>query len=259
VILRSLTREDLGAWHGVGLGVVPLVERNPGVVGLVDTRNLDSGTELGSSRALDLELEALDVELRLADVGLVETNVLYANKVFSSRDALLDGPFKTILLPARPGGVGARAGGVGETALHDLGPVTRSIIALDIRRSLGDVDEARAGVLNLLVVEELEADLVASLDGVGGGVAGSGSLVAAEVVGVHNVVGERRVVGVAVLASVCILAADRSTVDDETVEDVVGVGTKGRNERKKSGGFHFDKGTNVVLYRTNVVMVLSLK
>lgn len=180
-------------------------------------------------------------------MSLVKTNVLNADEIFSSRDAALNGPLKPVLLPAGPGGVDTRVAGVAEADLHDLGPVAGAVVALDVGGGFGDVDEAWAGVLDELVVEELEADLVACLDGVGGGVAGYGSLVATEIVGVDDVVGEGGVVGVAVLASVGILAADGGSVDDEAVEDVVGICTERRDERKNCGGLHSEvKGTDVV-------------
>jgi hypothetical protein len=211
------------------------------IVGLVDTGNLDSGAGLSSSAGLDLKLKALDVELRLADVTLVEANVLNADEVLASGDVLLDGPLQLVLLPAVPGCVNTGSAGVVQAALHDLDPVAGSVVALNSTGSLGDVDETWAGVLNLLVVEELEAELVTSLDSVGGGIAGGGTLVAAEVVAVHNIGSESGVVRVAVLAGVGILAADILSVYNQAVEDVMGVGTKGRKQREESNCLdHFE-------------------
>ena len=64
---------DSGAGEGVGLGVVPLVEGDTGIGRLVNTGDLDGGTELARARRLDLELEALNVELSLTYVSLVES------------------------------------------------------------------------------------------------------------------------------------------------------------------------------------------
>lgn len=144
---------------------------------------------------------------------------------------LLDGPLQAILLPVAPAGVCSRAAGIAETVLHHLDPVTGAIIVLDRTRSLGDVNETWAGMLDELVVEELEAELVASLDGVGGGVSGRGALVATQVIAVHDLAGEGRVVGVVVLASIGILSTDVGAIDDETVEDVMGF-----SERRQQGG-----------------------
>lgn len=206
--------------------VTHLVECNTGVVGLVSTRELDSGAKLSSAAGLDLKLEALDVELRLADVALVEANVLNADEVLASGDALLDGPLKPVLLPVGPGCVDTGRAGVVEAALHDLGPLAGAVVRLDVAGCLGDVDKAWAGVLDQLVVEQLEADLVTSLDSIGSSAASCGALVAAKVVAVHDVVGEGWIVRVAVLAGVRILATDRLSVDNQAVEDVVRVGTK---------------------------------
>lgn len=88
----ALTRPDSWAGESVALGVVPLVEGNAGVVGLVNTRNLHSRPRSSGTAALNLELEALHVELRLADMALVETNVLHTNEVLARWDVLLNGP-----------------------------------------------------------------------------------------------------------------------------------------------------------------------
>jgi hypothetical protein len=73
---------DSRAGEGVGLGVVPLVEGDTGIGRLVNTGDLDGGAELGGARRLDLDLEALNVELGLAYVSFVETNVLDTDKVW---------------------------------------------------------------------------------------------------------------------------------------------------------------------------------
>lgn len=93
-------------------------------------------------------------------------------------------------------------------------------------------------MLNLLVVEELEAELVTSLDVVGGNSSGFSALVAPQVGRVDDLVGERRHVGVGVLTGVSIVATDSRTVDDEAVEDVVGIGPQGRKQSEKSNRLH---------------------
>lgn len=225
--------EELGTGHGVGLGVAPLVESNTGVLSAVETGNLHSGAKFSSTRGLDVELEALHVELGLSNVTLVDSNVLDADKVFTSGDLVLDGPLEPVLLPAVPGSVDARSAGVGEATLHDLGPFTTAIVVGNLSRSRGDVDESRTGVLNLLVEEELEANLVTSLDSVGGSAAGLGSLVAAEVGRVDNVVGERGHVRVGVLTGVGVVTTDGLVVDGQNVEDVVGIGSHGRRKQSE--------------------------
>jgi hypothetical protein len=78
---RRGTVPDSRAGEGVGLGVVPLVEGNTGVGGLVNTGNLDGGTKFAGSRRLNLELEALNVELGLTDVSFVQANMLDTDEV----------------------------------------------------------------------------------------------------------------------------------------------------------------------------------
>ena len=248
---RLLSVPQLGAGHGVRLGVVPammlvclarvfgtvgidlpLVEGDTGVVGLVETGDLDRRGEFAGTGRLNLQLEALHVELSLADMALVDGDVLNADKVLASRNALLDGPLKAVLLPAVPGSVDTGLAGVDEAALHDLGPVTAAIVAGDAARGLGDVDEARAGVLDLLVESELEANLVTGLDGVGGNTSSLGSLVAPQVGGVDDVGSERGHVGVGVLAGVSIVTTNGLVVDHEAVEDVVRIDRQGRKKRE---------------------------
>jgi hypothetical protein len=133
-----------------------LVERNTRITRLVNTWDLHSRPRLSSSAALNLKLEALDVELRLADVALVQTNVLNANEVLARRDVILNSPLKAVLLPAVPGCVNAGGGWVLEAGLSDLDPVAGTVVGLDRAGGLGDVDEAWAGVLDELVVEDLD-------------------------------------------------------------------------------------------------------
>jgi hypothetical protein len=63
-----------------------------------------------------------------------------------------------------------------------LEPVSGSVVAADRARGLGHVEEARARMLNELVVENLEPDAVTSLDVVGLGATGGCALVASQVV-----------------------------------------------------------------------------
>lgn len=178
-----------------------------------------------------LEHTAFDVELSLALVSLVEPDVLNTDEILARWDVLLDSPLQPILLPAAPTAVVAGACWVAQTGLVDLDPVAGAIIVLDTTRSLGNVDVSWTWVLDELVVEKLEANLVTSLDVVGGGAAGLGSLVASKIVAVHELVRERGVVAVAVLASVCILSTDGSTVNDQAVKYVMRLG-----ERRQQGG-----------------------
>jgi hypothetical protein len=151
---------------------------------------------------------------------------------------VLDGPLQPVLLPAVPSSVHSRGAGVLQAALHDLHPVARSIVVGDLSRSLGDVHEARARVFDEFIVEYLEAEFVASLDRIGGGLLVQRALVASQVVGVHQLAGDRGVVRVVVLANVGVFSSDAGAVDDQAVEDVVRVGTEGRKKREKSNSLH---------------------
>ena len=77
-------------------------------------------------------------------MSLVQTDVLDTHEIFASGDAGLDSPLQSILLPACPCGVDARAAGVAESDLHDLDPVAGAIVVLDSAGCLRDVDEAWA-------------------------------------------------------------------------------------------------------------------
>jgi len=211
----------------------PLVVRNTRVGLLVQPRNLDHRTRVATPGPLNLELRAGHVELGLVDMALVQANVLDAHEVLAGRGLGGDGKLEAVLVVRAPVAVGVGLAAA-EPCLHDLEPVARAVVGLDVRGRLGHVHEARAGVLDQLVVEDLEADLVAGLDGVGGRVAGLGADVAAEVVLVKDV-GEDGVVRVAVLAHVRVLAALTLAVDKEDVEDVVRIGRRGESRNQKEG------------------------
>jgi hypothetical protein len=165
---------------------------------------------------------------------------------------LLNGPLQPVLLPGFPSGVLARRAGVLEATLHDLHPVTGTIVVGNTSRCLGNVHETRAGVLNEFVVENFEAELVTRLDSVGSGLLVQRALVASKVVGVHELAGDGGVVRVRVLANVGIFASDVGAVDDQPVEDIMRVGTERRKQREKSNGLHVankireGKGANVL-------------
>ena len=66
-------------------------------------------------------------------------------------------------------------------------PVAGSIVVADVAGGLGHIEEARAGVLDELVVEQLKTDLVTGLDvHVGLGSGAGGTLVAPQVVAISR-------------------------------------------------------------------------
>ena len=89
-------------------------------------------------------------------------------------------------------------------------------------------------------VAYLEAQLVSSLDSVRCRVASLGSLVAAEIGRVEQLAGKGRHVRVGVLAGVGIVATNGRSVHDQTVEDVVRVGTERRKQSEDSDGLHIE-------------------
>jgi len=78
-------------------------------------------------------------------------------------------------------------------------------------------------MFNHLVVGELEAQLISRLDRISSRATRRGALVAAQIVGVHQLVRQRRVIRITFLARVGILAATRYPVNDQPVEDAVRV------------------------------------
>lgn len=237
-LLPLVAVPERGAGHDVGSGVgAPLVVSDTGVAGSVDAGDLDEGSGGTATGAVDLELSALDVELGTVLEALVEADVLDTDEVLAGRHLLGDDELEAVLLPRAPGAVlvGSTAA---EAGLHDLEPVTGTVVGGDVGGGLGHVDEAGTGVLNGLAVEDLETDLVSGVDLVGLDVAGLGADVAAELVGADDV-GEGRVVRVAVAAEVVVLATDNLVVDYQDVEDVVGIDNGAESGEEESlDGLH---------------------
>jgi hypothetical protein len=215
---------DGRAGHGVGSGSIPFVERDTRVPGGVDTRNLEERSRAACTGALDLELVALNVKLGLAHVSLVKTNVLNADEVLAGGDVGRDGVLEAVLLPAAPSRVGTRVV-TAQTRGHDREPIAGTVVVLDgcTLRWSGHHDKSWTGVLDELVVEEFESELVAGLDGVCASVAGLGANIASEIGAAHDVVGECRVVRVGIPADIGILSANGLTVNNEAIEDVMGL------------------------------------
>jgi hypothetical protein len=218
---RSATDPDGRAGHGVaGVGAAPDAVSESRVLGGVHAGDLGGRAGDAGAAAGDAELGALHVELRLADVVLVDGDVLEADEVLAVGDVLGDGELHAVLLPGAPGLVDV-GGTVLGAALPDLEPVAVAHVGGDVGGGLGHVDHAGAGVLDELVEPELGADLVAGLDvhGLCGGA--EGALVAAEVLGVDDLGGEGGLVVVGVLADVVVVAAHELVVDNQLGEDVV--------------------------------------
>jgi hypothetical protein len=230
----------------------PFVIGQARIVRLVHAGDLDQRAWVASAGSLNFELSTLHVMLALGHMHLVNCNVLDAYEILPGGDILGDGEGDSIFLPRAPASVVVGLAAA-KTGLVDLEPVTRAVVGVDGAGGLGHVYEARAGVLNELVVPELEANLVAGLDGHGLGASGLGTRVATEVVRGDNIVGERGHVAVAVLADVGVVTTLGLAVDKQLAEDVVGLDGKRRSQKAESkGGLHLDEFREV---QTNADLV----
>jgi hypothetical protein len=208
----SASSEDLGAralCRVVGLAA-PHAEVNSRISLLVDTRNLDSvgGESVASAR--DLDLSTAVVELSLAPVCAVETNVLSTDEVLAVWDALGDCEGHSVLAPCAPSLFLGVATGVADGLLVDLEPVTGAVVGTSRGRCLGHVDLSGAWVLHSCSYAKSHGQIISSLD-VSSGLCSlvGGSKIAAEVGGVGSKVIERVNPWIMVLVDVC------------TMEDIV--------------------------------------
>jgi hypothetical protein len=135
----------------------PLVVRNAGIVRSVDSLDLYQRTWSAVAASSDLNMSALHAELRTADVTVVEADVLYDNEKVSQRGTGWDGALDAVLLSSAPMCIDAWITAA-ETRFVDLEPVTRAIVAVQRAGCFGHVDEFWTGVLDELIVPELEAD-----------------------------------------------------------------------------------------------------
>ncbi|KAL5882823.1 hypothetical protein ACKVWC_011548 [Pyricularia oryzae] len=243
------TGDDVRARGGVVAGrAAPDAEVDGLVGGLVDAGDLGAGAGHGGGGvAGDLDLHAGDVELGLAVVGAVQTNVLTAEQVLAVGDGGGDDGVDVVLAPAAPG-VGAEALGaalLADQALVDLVPVI-SLVSLCVGDGR-DVDLSRAGVEHSGGPEALlHGNLVAGLD-LDDVLGTDGALVAREVGdgrgdgslgGLVELDGHEAVL---VLANRSIVSADLLAVEDGLVEGVVGAGKRGHADKgggDGSGGLH---------------------
>lgn len=172
------------------------------------------------------------VELGLATVRAVDTDVLGADEVLAIRSALRDGEFDPVLVPGAPSSAQEVGAGVADGLLKDLEPFTVTLVLVGSTGGLGHVDKSRSRVLHGSTNAELHGHLGSSLDLSGSGAASAleRALVAAEVVHVrgHVVAGVLPLGGV-VLGTTSVLAdvLERLrllAVDDEDIEKVVSGG-----------------------------------
>lgn len=217
--------------EGEVLVSAPDAEVPGGIRLLVATGELDHGAWDAGAVAGNLDLGAAVVELGLAIVGAVDTDVLGADEVFTGRGADRNIEFNVVLVPAAPGvpldvSLGA------ETGLLDQEPVTVALVLLDGAGSLGHVDMDWAWVPHGGGDTELHGELGSGLDLSNAGAAGGGesTLVAAEVGVIGGDVVERVLpLGGVVLDRTSVLTNELIrlgllAIDDKKLEEVVGGG-----------------------------------
>lgn len=242
-IARAIINPDCRAGHDIWRRVArPLVVCDSGVARPVETWDSDERARGTTAASGDPEVRTLHVELSSADVTLVNGDVLHADKVVTGRDAVRDSELDAVILPCAPVVIDAWVTAA-ETRLVHLEPVTRPVVTVQGARCPGHVDKARAGMLDELIVPELEANPTASSDSVGLCSPSSGTFVATQVWRVDNIGSEGGHVGVGVPAHVCVVTTDGLTVDDELAEDVMTLRERRREHREHQRTLH-DDGTD---------------
>jgi hypothetical protein len=192
--------------------------------------------------------------LRLVDVGSVDTDVLNTEEVLAVGGTLGDLDIGGRRVVVAPGVLGEVTAGVADTLLHDLEPVTVTLVRLDIAASVGHVGQSRSGVAHLATNTELEGDHITSLDigdlslGTGTG----GTLVADDVLTISERVVADVLSGVGgeldgvVLGSTSEVSdvLERSrvlTVDGGDLEEVVGRGDLREGSKGESRELHVER------------------
>lgn len=190
---RSTSSKDLGArtlCRVIGLAT-PHAEVNSSVLDVVNTGNFDGFRGEGVATTGDLDLRAAVVELCLAIMGAVETDVLSTHKVFAVGDALGNLEGHTVLLPSAPSIRLGVAAGVADSLLEDFEPFTGAIICSSAVRCLGHVDLSGTRMLHACSYSKGHSQLISSLDiGSSLGSLVGGSNVAAEVNAIRSSVVE---------------------------------------------------------------------
>ncbi|KAI6765875.1 hypothetical protein HG530_006945 [Fusarium avenaceum] len=241
--------DDIGAGSDiVGGRGAPKGEVDGRVVLLVDTGDLDRGTgDAGGAVTGHLHLGTSVVELSLATVSSMKSNVLTTDEVLAVGESRGDLEVDRVLTPAAPS---SRAEGLGVASLADLGLVDLVPVEVGGRSSSSVVDSSgvnldRTRVLHSSATEGLlETNLITSLDLEDLG-RGNRVLVAGEVliVGGDGAVGDALELGghvaVVVLANVLVGGALLGSSDGQLVEGVMGADGGGQPQDSGNvGGLH---------------------
>lgn len=217
--------------EGEVLVSAPDAEVPGGISLLVATGEFDHGAWDAGAVAGDLDLGAAVVELSLAVVGTVDTDVLGTDEVFTRWGIEGDLEFNVVLVPGAPGVLLDISLGA-ETDLLDQEPVTITLVLLDGAGSQRHVNMAWAWVLHGGADTELHGQLGSRRDLSDAGAAGRGesTLVAAEVGVIGGDVVERVLpLGRVVLDSTSVLTNELVrlsllAIDDKTLKEVMGGG-----------------------------------
>lgn len=247
------TGNDIGTRHDIVRGrASPEAEVDSSVVLLVDTRDRDRSTRDSSDAVTsDLNLSTSIVELSLAIVSTVETNVLTTEEVLSIGKSRRNLEVNRVLTPRAPssGAEGLSIARRADQSLVNLVPleVIRAVAGSVLDRSSVDLD--RTGVLHSSTAESLlKTNLIAGLDLEDVG-RGSRALVAGEVLvgGRDGTIGNALELGghvaVLVLADVLVISTLLDATEGELVEGVVSADGRGQAEESGnvSGGLHGEK------------------
>jgi hypothetical protein len=246
----STTGDDIRTRHDIVRGrASPEAEVHSSVVLLVDTRDRDRSTgDSGSAVTSDLNLSTGIVELSLAVVSTVKTNVLTTDEVLSIRESRRNLEVHRILVPRAPSSGAERLGvsRLADQSLVNLVPLEIIRAVLSSIRDRSGVDLGRTGVLHSSTAESLlKTNLVAGLDLEDVG-SGDRALVAGEVLvgGRDRTIGDVLELGghvaVLVLADVLVITTLKDAAEGELVESVVSADGGGQAEKSGniSGGLH---------------------
>jgi hypothetical protein len=170
----------------VGVGVAAsTIDEEPEsrVVAAIQARDFDHGARTTCATSGNLDLGAGEVELGVCALRAVDGNVLNANKILARRRVAGQDKADLGLVPAAPIAILQRVLRAADDILVHLEPITITLVVADVAGSLRHVDGHGAGMQDLAIVPQLEADALAGVNGpdLCARSVGKGARVAAEV------------------------------------------------------------------------------